>query len=65
MAYDESNIRTLSSIEHIRQRPGMYIGRLGSGAHPDDGIYILLKEVIDNAIDEFMEGNGNRIVVTQ
>ena len=43
----------------------MYIGRLGSGAHPDDGIYILLKEVIDNAIDEFMEGNGNRIVVTQ
>ena len=65
MAYDESNIRTLSSIEHIRQRPGMYMGRLGSGAHPDDGIYILLKEVIDNAIDEFMEGNGNRIVVTQ
>ena len=65
MAYDESNIRTLSSIEHIRQRPGMYIERLGSGAHPDDGIYILLKEVIDNAIDEFMEGNGNRIVVTQ
>ena len=65
MAYDESNIRTLSSIEHIRQRPGMYIGRLGRGAHPDDGIYILLKEVIDNAIDEFMEGNGNRIVVTQ
>ena len=65
MAYDESNIRTLSSIEHIRQRPGMYIGRLGSGAHPDDGIYILLKEVIDNAIDEFMEGSGNRIVVTQ
>ena len=65
MAYDESNIRTLSNIEHIRQRPGMYIGRLGSGAHPDDGIYILLKEVIDNAIDEFMEGNGNRIVVTQ
>ena len=65
MAYDESNIRTLSSIAHIRQRPGMYMGRLGSGAHPDDGIYILLKEVIDNAIDEFMEGNGNRIVVTQ
>lgn len=64
MAYDESNIRTLSSIEHIRQRPGMYIGRLGNGSHPDDGIYILLKEVIDNAIDEYMEGYGTKIVVT-
>ena len=64
MAYDESNIRTLSSIEHIRQRPGMYIGRLGNGSHPEDGIYILLKEVIDNSIDEFMEGNGSKIVVT-
>ena len=63
MAYDESNIRTLSSIEHIRQRPGMYIGRLGNGSHPEDGIYILLKEVIDNSIDEFMEGNGSKIVV--
>ena len=47
--YDESKIKTLSSIEHIRLRPGMYIGRLGNGSHPDDGIYILLKEVIDNA----------------
>lgn len=64
MAYDESNIRTLSSIEHIRQRPGMYIGRLGNGSHPEDGIYILLKEVIDNSIDEFMEGNGSKIIVT-
>lgn len=64
MAYDESNIKTLSSIDHIRQRPGMYIGRLGNGGHPDDGIYILLKEVIDNSIDEFMQGNGNKIVVT-
>lgn len=64
MAYDESNIKTLSSIDHIRQRPGMYIGRLGNGSHPDDGIYILLKEVIDNSIDEFMQGNGNKIVVT-
>ena len=63
MPYDESNIRTLSSIEHIRQRPGMYIGRLGNGSHPDDGIYILLKEVIDNSIDEFMEGHGSRISV--
>lgn len=64
MAYDESNIRSLSSIEHIRQRPGMYIGRLGNGSHPDDGIYILLKEIIDNSIDEFMEGNGSRINIT-
>ncbi len=64
MAYEESNIRTLSSIEHIRQRPGMYIGRLGNGSHPDDGIYILLKEVIDNSIDEFMEGHGSRISVS-
>lgn len=61
MAYDESNIKSLSSSEHIRQRPGMYIGRLGNGSHPDDGIYILLKEVVDNSIDEFMEGWGNRI----
>lgn len=65
MAYDESNVKSLSSIEHIRQRPGMYIGRLGNGNHPDDGIYILLKEVIDNSIDEFMEGFGNRIIITE
>lgn len=64
MAYDESNIKSLSSIEHIRQRPGMYIGRLGNGSHPDDGIYILLKEVIDNSIDEFMEGHGSKIEVS-
>ncbi len=59
--YDESKIRTLSSLEHIRTRPGMYIGRLGNGSHPDDGIYILLKEVIDNAVDEFIMGFGRRI----
>ncbi len=59
--YDESKIKTLSSLEHIRKRPGMYIGRLGNGGHPDDGIYILLKEVIDNAVDEFIMGYGNRI----
>lgn len=59
--YDESKIKTLSSLEHIRLRPGMYIGRLGSGAHPDDGIYILLKEIIDNGVDEFIMGAGNRI----
>jgi topoisomerase-4 subunit B len=59
--YDESKIKTLSSLEHIRKRPGMYIGRLGNGSHPDDGIYILLKEVIDNSVDEFIMGVGKRI----
>ncbi|MGA7278527.1 MAG: DNA topoisomerase IV subunit B [Desulfocapsaceae bacterium] len=61
--YDESKIKTLSSLEHIRKRPGMYIGRLGDGSHHDDGIYILLKEVIDNAVDEFIMGAGKRINV--
>ncbi len=59
--YDEDSIESLSPLEHIRMRPGMYIGRLGDGAHPDDGIYVLLKEVIDNGIDEFIMGNGRRI----
>lgn len=59
--YDESKIKTLSSLEHIRKRPGMYIGRLGDGSHPDDGIYILLKEILDNAVDEFIMGYGKRI----
>ncbi len=58
--YDESKIKTLSSLEHIRLRTGMYIGRIGNGAHYDDGCYILLKEVIDNAIDEFIMGHGKR-----
>jgi len=62
--YDESKVKTLSSLEHIRKRPGMYIGRLGSGSHPDDGIYILLKEVIDNAVDEFIMGAGKRVDVS-
>jgi len=61
--YDESKIQTLSSLEHIRIRPGMYIGRIGTGAHPDDGVYILLKEIIDNSIDEFIMGSGRRIDV--
>ncbi len=59
--YDESKIKTLSSLEHIRKRPGMYIGRLGDGSHQDDGVYILLKEVVDNAVDEFIMGAGKRI----
>lgn len=59
--YDESKIKSLSSIEHIRLRPGMYIGRLGDGSHGEDGIYILAKEVIDNAIDEYIMGHGKKI----
>lgn len=61
--YDESKIKTLSSLEHIRLRTGMYIGRLGDGSNLDDGIYILLKEVIDNAVDEFIMGHGSQIQV--
>ena len=62
--YNEDKIKTLSSLEHIRLRPGMYIGRLGSGSHPDDGIYILLKEVVDNAVDEFIMGEGKQIDIS-
>ncbi|HTX74370.1 MAG TPA: toprim domain-containing protein [Rectinemataceae bacterium] len=62
--YDESTIKTLSSLEHIRLRTGMYIGRLGDGSNPDDGIYVLLKEVIDNSVDEFIMGAGTSIAVT-
>ncbi len=62
--YTEASIKTLSSLEHIRLRPGMYIGRLGNGAHAEDGIYVLLKETIDNSIDEFTMGAGRRIDVT-
>ncbi|MDR0642132.1 MAG: type IIA DNA topoisomerase subunit B [Treponema sp.] len=61
--YDESKVKTLSSLEHIRLRTGMYIGRLGDGSNPDDGIYVLLKEVIDNSIDEFIMGNGKLIEI--
>ncbi|MFW6211512.1 MAG: DNA topoisomerase IV subunit B [Spirochaetota bacterium] len=62
-SYDESKIKTLSSLEHIRLRTGMYIGRLGDGSNVDDGIYILLKEVIDNSVDEFIMGAGSTIRV--
>jgi topoisomerase IV subunit B len=61
--YDESKIKTLSSLEHIRLRTGMYIGRIGDGSHYDDGCYILLKEIIDNAIDEFIMGAGKEVQV--
>ena len=63
VAYTEDNIRHLADMEHIRTRPGMYIGRLGDGALPEDGIYVLLKEVIDNSIDEFKMKEGDRIEV--
>lgn len=61
--YTEDNIRSLDWKEHIRMRPGMYIGKLGDGSSPDDGIYILLKEIIDNCIDEFVMGTGKTIEV--
>ena len=62
--YDEDNIRSLDWQEHIRVRPGMYIGKLGDGSSQDDGIYVLLKEVIDNSIDEFVMGNGKQIDIS-
>lgn len=61
--YNEDNIRHLDDMEHIRVRSGMYIGRLGDGSQNDDGIYVLLKEVMDNSIDEFKMGAGKRIEV--
>ena len=61
--YNEDNIRSLDWKEHIRMRPGMYIGKLGDGSSPDDGIYILLKEVLDNSIDEFVMGAGKTIEI--
>lgn len=61
--YTEDNIKTLDWKEHIRLRPGMYIGKLGDGSNSDDGIYVLLKEVLDNAIDEYMMGYGDKILV--
>ena len=61
--YDEGTIKTLDWQEHIRKRPGMYIGKLGDGSAPDDGIYVLLKEVMDNSIDEFMMGFGKKIAI--
>ncbi len=62
--YDDDAIKTLSPREHIRLRPGMYIGKLGDGTQSDDGIYVLLKEVVDNSIDEFIMGAGKRIEIT-
>jgi topoisomerase-4 subunit B len=61
--YDEATIRTLEWQEHIRKRPGMYIGKLGDGSSADDGIYVLLKEVLDNSVDEFMMGHGKKVKI--
>ena len=61
--YDEGTIKTLDWQEHIRKRPGMYIGKLGDGTAADDGIYVLLKEVMDNSVDEFMMGNGKKVTI--
>lgn len=62
--YNEDNIRTLDWVEHMRKRPGMYIGKTGDGSSQDDGIYILLKETIDNCIDEYQMGYGKRVEIT-
>jgi len=62
--YTEDSIRSLDWREHIRLRPGMYIGKLGDGSSPDDGIYVLIKEVVDNCIDEHMMGYGKHIEIT-
>ncbi len=63
-AYDDDAIKTLSPREHLRLRPGMYIGKLGDGSQPDDGIYVLIKETVDNSIDEFIMGAGDKIEIT-
>jgi topoisomerase-4 subunit B len=63
--YDERAIQTLDALEHIRLRSGMYIGRLGDGSHPLDGIYVMLKEVVDNGVDEFIMGEGRRIEISR
>ncbi|MFT5696678.1 MAG: hypothetical protein ACI9QQ_002660, partial [Myxococcota bacterium] len=63
--YDEKAIQTLDALEHIRLRTGMYIGRLGDGNHPLDGIYVMLKEVVDNSVDEFIMGEGKKIEISR
>src|SRR5512145_1527265 len=61
--YDEKSIKSLDALEHIRLRTGMYIGRLGDGSHASDGIYVMLKEVIDNSVDEYIMGVGKKIEI--
>src|ERR1700675_4965677 len=62
--YDESTVQTLDALSHIRLRSGMYIGRLGDGSNPNDGIYVMLKEVVDNAVDKFIMGHVTKIEIT-
>ena len=62
--YDENAIQHLKYPDHVRKRPGMYIGRMGDGSHPDDGIYMMFKEVVDNSVDEFIAGFGRRVDIT-
>ena len=64
ISYSDDNIRTLEGVQHIRMRPGMYIGRLGDGRNPSDGIYVLLKEIVDNSIDEYSMGFGKQVQIT-
>src|SRR3954470_3330461 len=63
--YDEKAIKSLDALSHIRLRTGMYIGRIGDGSHPSDGIYVLLKEIVDNSVDEFIMGAGRKVVITR
>ena len=65
VAYDEASVKSLDALSHIRLRTGMYIGRIGDGANPADGIYVLLKEVVDNSIDEFIMGSGRKVEITR
>ncbi len=65
VVYDEKAIQTLDALEHIRLRTGMYIGRIGDGSNPADGMYVMLKEVVDNAVDEYIMGHGRRIEITR
>src|SRR5271168_1544472 len=61
--YDESTVQTLDALAHIRLRPGMYIGRVGDGSHPDDGLYVMLKAMVDNSVDEFIMKHGKKIII--
>ena len=65
VAYDEKAIQTLDALEHIRLRTGMYIGRLGDGSNSADGIYVMMKEVVDNSIDEFIMGEGKKVEISR
>ena len=63
LEYSKDDIKTLDWLEHMRLRPGMYIGKTGDGTSQDDGIYILLKEIMDNAIDEYIMGHGKKVEI--